>query len=226
MNGEQDQTKAAQRLERGGLPKPQARFPAAADRPQLCGTPLPHADVDEETVPKTSPRARAREAAFQLLFHWDVNPDFATGQVERFVWQAVPEEAAARFALELVEGVVSLKDRLDEEIQAVSENWAVSRMAVADRAILRLATFELLYTDTPGEVIIDQAVELAKRFGTAQSGAFVNGILDRLMHTVRGSGSSASKGRRPEARRPGSIGKKPQETPPANDPGDTGRGKD
>ncbi|MCS7238220.1 MAG: transcription antitermination factor NusB [Thermoguttaceae bacterium] len=163
-------------------------------------------EVGEDSTRPTSPRAQAREAAFQILFHWDINPEFGPEVIERFLWENVPQEGASAFASDLIRGVMEMRERLDEELEAVSENWTVSRMAVADRTILRLGAYELLYTDTPGEVIIDQAVELAKRFGTAQSGAFVNGILDRLMHKVRHQTSGApARGRDP----------KDKKTPPA-----------
>ena len=144
--------------------------------------------VDEDLEPPkaTSPRARAREAAFQILFHWDINPQFPLGEVDRFLRETLHNPAAVDFAQELIRGVTEMRDRLDEEIQSVAEHWAISRMSVTDRNVLRIGAYELMYTDTPSEVIIDQAVELAKRFGTSQSGAFVNGILDQLMRKIRG----------------------------------------
>jgi 6,7-dimethyl-8-ribityllumazine synthase len=148
---------------------------------------LPSAHLEEGEEPRpASPRMRAREAAFQILFHWDINPQFPLGELERFLWDTLRQPAAVTFARELIEGVMNLRDRLDQEIQSVAEHWTISRMSVTDRNVLRLGAYELLYTDTPSEVIIDQAVELAKRFGTSQSGAFVNGILDQLMRRVRG----------------------------------------
>ncbi len=68
-------------------------------------------------------------------------------------------------------------------IEQAAENWSLNRMAATDRNILRLGAYEILHTDTPDRVAIDEAVELAKRFGSAQSAQFVNGILDQLMHT-------------------------------------------
>ncbi len=70
---------------------------------------------------------------------------------------------------------------LDRRIVAVAENWALDRMAPTDRNVLRLAAYELLFTDTPPKVAIDEAIELARKFGTAQSSQFVNGILDQLV---------------------------------------------
>ncbi len=161
---------------------------AVASAAQGPGDKAPGAlPASEEAPPRqATPRVRAREAAFQILFHWDINPQFPWGEVDRFLRANVGDANAVAFAQELIRGVTELHHRLDEEIQSVSENWTVSRMSTTDRTILRLGTYELLYTETPGEVIIDQAVELAKRFGTTQSGAFVNGILDRLMHKIRG----------------------------------------
>jgi N utilization substance protein B len=74
---------------------------------------------------------------------------------------------------------------LDERIRSVAENWTLARMAPTDRNVLRLGAFEILQTDTPYQVVIDEAVELARKFGTAQSPQFVNGILDRLIPQAR-----------------------------------------
>ena len=90
---------------------------------------------------------------------------------------------AMQFARSLVNGVRQHRDELDALIEQAAENWSLSRMASTDRNVLRLGAYELLHTNTPDRVAIDEAVELAKRFGTAQSGPFVNGILDRLMRT-------------------------------------------
>ena len=87
-----------------------------------------------------------------------------------------------RFARELVEGVLEHLQEIDGCIRSVAENWDMGRMAVVDRNVLRLGTYELVYRpDIPGKVTINEAVDLAKRYGTAESGTFVNGILDRIM---------------------------------------------
>jgi len=83
-------------------------------------------------------------------------------------------------ARSLVEGVVRERAALDSEISKVAENWDMSRMATIDRNVLRLATYELIFTETPSAVVLNEAVELAKTFSTEHSGAFVNGILDRI----------------------------------------------
>jgi N utilization substance protein B len=86
-----------------------------------------------------------------------------------------------RFAEFLLRGVVGRRDELDELIRQGSQHWRIERMAVVDRNVLRLALFELLWEpDTPAAVILDEAVELAKLFGTEESGAFVNGVVDGI----------------------------------------------
>ncbi len=84
------------------------------------------------------------------------------------------------FSRSLVAGTRKNRPAIDAALNATADNWTLERMAATDRNILRLAAFELLHTDTPRAVAIDEAIELAKRFGSAQSAQFVNGILDRL----------------------------------------------
>lgn len=98
-------------------------------------------------------------------------------------WQSLDEKtprSAARFAEELVRGVAQHIERLDVAIQAQSETWRLERMARVDRNVLRLGAFEILFTDTPAKVIINEAIEIARTFGAEGSPAFVNGILDKL----------------------------------------------
>lgn len=106
---------------------------------------------------------------------WDREKPFA-------VWVDKDTEAARGFALGLVEGVERHRAQLDEALAAVSRNWRLERMAVIDRNVLRLAAFELLHRidEVPRKVAINEAVELAKTFGAEGSGAFVNGVLDRI----------------------------------------------
>ena len=85
-------------------------------------------------------------------------------------------------ARELVAGVRRNRAELDRRIAESAANWALDRMAVTDRCVLRLGAYEIFYGDTPNTVAIDEAIELARRFGTAQSAQFVNGVLDRLLH--------------------------------------------
>ena len=94
-------------------------------------------------------------------------------------------EGGRAFAKELVISVSANQDALDAQISQHARNWRVARMAAVDRNILRVAAFELIHTQTPIGVVLDEAVELARRFGSDASPAFVNGILDALAHAVR-----------------------------------------
>ena len=89
---------------------------------------------------------------------------------------------AVEFARSLVAGVRLNRQQLNERIARAAEHWSLERMAVTDRNVLRIGAYELLYTDTPPRAVIDEAIDLAKRYGSGQSGPFVNGILDKLMH--------------------------------------------
>ncbi|MDP8255377.1 MAG: transcription antitermination factor NusB [Candidatus Alcyoniella australis] len=126
-------------------------------------------------------RHRARECALQLLYQLDYNNSDSEEQIELF-WRShsVPTELMT-FASSVVRGVVQRRSELDLLIAGTSENWTLERMSTVDRNILRLAVFELLHVpDVPRNVTLNEAVELGKKFGTEDSGAFVNGILDRI----------------------------------------------
>jgi N utilization substance protein B len=128
-------------------------------------------------------RSRARRVALQLLYQDDLNPQVEPAAVAKFLRASLKENATAmEFALALLDGVRERRAELDRVLAAKAEHWTLERMAVVDRNILRLAAYELLHTDTPERVVINEAVELAKQFGAEQSPAFVNGILDRVMH--------------------------------------------
>jgi N utilization substance protein B len=129
-----------------------------------------------------SRRSRARAIALQVLFQEDLTTAFNPAMGDELVQRRLRAEDQRQFARSLVAGVRARRGEVDALIAQVAENWSLTRMAATDRNVLRLGAYELLYTDTPERVAIDEAVELAKRFGTAQSGPFVNGILDRLMH--------------------------------------------
>jgi len=120
-----------------------------------------------------------------MLYQLDINPDVPMDVVLDQVRERLEDEPLARFSWQLVSGVVRDKGRLDEAIEALAANWTLKRMAPTDRNVLRLGAYELLETETPPRVVIDEAVELAKRFGAAQSPQFVNGILDRLIPAHR-----------------------------------------
>jgi N utilization substance protein B len=126
-------------------------------------------------------RSKAREVALQMLYQIDVNPDVDAQAVREMIAEQLPEEELRAFAWRLFAGVREWRPQLDAQIQSVAENWTVARMAPTDRNAIRIGAFELLHTDTPLRVVIDEAIELARKFGTEQSSQFVNGILDRLV---------------------------------------------
>ena len=134
-------------------------------------------------------RTRARGQALQMLYAIDVsggaNPDPSlTDTRESFGLDATSEGDA--FAEGIVDSARAHMEDIDEELQSASKNWRLERMSTVDRNILRLATAELMYAQSiPTKVVINEAIELAKRFGTTESPAFVNGILDRVAAKVR-----------------------------------------
>ena len=128
-----------------------------------------------------------------MLYQLDLNPDVKAPTVRLMIAEQIPEEDLRAFTWKLFAGVMEWRPILDQRIESVAENWALSRMSATDRNVLRIGAFELLYTDTPHRVVIDEAIELARRFGTAQSAQFVNGLLDRLVpEDKRGGGSSTA----------------------------------
>ena len=134
-------------------------------------------------------RTKARECAFQMLYQWDITRE-PMDRVAGLFWQvrtATPETRT--MAERLARGGQAEVARLDEAITAASTNWRFERIAAVDRNILRIAAYELMKEpQTPSSVIIDEAVEMAKRFGEADSPPFVNGVLDAVMRKVRGAG--------------------------------------
>jgi N utilization substance protein B len=131
-------------------------------------------------------RRRGRELALQMLYQREI----AGGSADDVIaasgdLQQVPE-GAREFAVALVRGVLEHGDAIDGHLKGQADNWRVARMAAVDRNILRLALFELIYQPaTPAAVVIDEAIELAKRFGSERSSQFVNGILDGFLHRHR-----------------------------------------
>ena len=126
-------------------------------------------------------RTKAREIALQMLYQLDLNPDVKGPTVRLMIAEQIPEEDLRTFAWQLFAGVMEWRPILDQRIESVAENWTLARMSATDRNVLRMGAFELLYTETPHRVAIDEAIELARKFGTAQSAQFVNGLLDRLV---------------------------------------------
>ena len=127
-------------------------------------------------------RTRSREYALQMLYQADIRRTNTEQILEEF-WQAhepVADEIKS-FAKALFSGTLAHQQEIDALIRHHADNWDLNRMAVIDRNILRLGAFELLHVEeVPSKVCINEAIELAKRFGDAESGKFVNGILDAI----------------------------------------------
>ena len=131
-------------------------------------------------------RTRAREGALQVLFQFDLRGADYGEQVGRTVAELCREESqdtgeVQEFAVRLVDGTLAHREEIDRRLQAVTRNWDLRRMANVDRNVLRMAIYELMHCrDVPPKVAINEAIDLAKKFSTANSGGFVNGILDRI----------------------------------------------
>jgi len=132
-----------------------------------------------------SKRSKARQVAVQMLFQTDLNPDVSGRIIREMIAERLADHDIQDFAWALFAGTMEHRAELDEKIQRVAENWKLHRMAATDRAVLRLGAFELTCTATPVGVVLDEAVELAKKFGSRQSSQFVNGVLDRLIPAER-----------------------------------------
>ena len=128
-------------------------------------------------------RRKARECALQMLFAADV-AEMPADDVVRSYWAELGEsdldETAREFATRLASRTLSNLELLDERIRSRAEHWRISRMAVVDRNILRLAVYEFLYEPTPRTVAINEALEIARRFSTYEATQFINGILDAI----------------------------------------------
>jgi N utilization substance protein B len=129
-------------------------------------------------------RSKGREFAMQMLFQWDMSQQDPTKLEKKFWGGAKAAETTRAFANRLFEGAAREVSALDEMIIKHAENWRFERLAAIDRAILRLAIYELRATDTPPKVILNEAVDLAKKFSSEDSGAFVNGILDAFRKSL------------------------------------------
>ena len=154
---------------------------------------LAGARLESRGAPNMSLRTKSREFAMQMLFQWDMSHQEPSKLEDKFWRAAKATDSTRNFANRLFEGAAKEAAALDELIVNHAENWRLERMAILDRAILRLAMHELRASDTPPKVVINEAVELAKKFSSEGSGAFVNGILDAFRKTLpAGEASSAA----------------------------------
>jgi transcription antitermination protein NusB len=127
-------------------------------------------------------RTKSREFAMQMLFQWDMSQQDAKKLEVKFWRGAKAAEGTRVFANKLFEGAAEEATTLDELITKHADNWRFERLSSIDRAILRLGIYELLFTNTPGKVVLNEAVDLAKKFSSDEASGFVNGILDAV-HT-------------------------------------------
>lgn len=125
-----------------------------------------------------TPRRKSREYALQMLFQWEMGKQDPS-RIEDGFWKNAPAQKSTReFANQLFENAAARANELDPIISAHAQNWSIERIAAIDRAILRLSLAEMRTTGTPVKVVINEAVELAKKFSSEEASGFINGILD------------------------------------------------
>jgi transcription antitermination protein NusB len=130
-------------------------------------------------------RRKARELAMQALFYMDMRKDFSEETFGRFCANFAPKPDVRPFFLRLIRGVLRSQAELDALIERFSENWSLGRMSGVDRNVMRIAVYEMVCCrDIPAKVSINEAVDIGKKFGTEESGAFINGIVDSIRAAV------------------------------------------
>lgn len=140
-------------------------------------------------------RRKARECALQMLFAADVAktpPDVLTAHYWNELGEPTLDEPTREFANNLAVGTLRELEKTDETIRTRAEHWRIERMAIVDRNVLRLAVYEFLFTDTPHTVVINEALEIARRFSTFEATQFINGILDAIKHDLEKNPASES----------------------------------
>ena len=131
-------------------------------------------------------RRKAREIALAFLYQWEIRGDEVLAEMEDVLLKDRRSEECSEYARLLVRGVIERREALDTLLADAAEHWRIERMAAVDRNLLRIAVFEMesRREDAPPKVAINEAIELAKRFSTENSGAFVNGVLDRIRRNL------------------------------------------
>ena len=131
-------------------------------------------------------RRRGREIALHVLYQLDISAGDPREVLDLYWENFTPPEKAREFCQRLLDGVLTNKEQLDRILEENSQNWTLKRMAVVDRNILRFAAFELVFCpDIPFKATLNEAIELAKKFGTEDSSAFINGILDKIQSNLK-----------------------------------------
>ena len=145
-------------------------------------------------------RHKARECALQILFAADMATSSPESQIEAY-WGELGDEsldtATRDFATKLSSGCLENREAIDERIRSRAEHWRIERMAIVDRNVLRLAVFEFAYMDTPNTVVINEALEIARRFSTYEATQFINGILDAIRQDLEGKPAEKSQASNP-----------------------------
>ena len=136
-------------------------------------------------------RSEARRFVLQMLYLVDHHPDADRDRIHVQLRREFTDDALRQFAWSLFIGVLKHRDELDTVISNTASNWRLERMAATDRNVLRLGMYEMTKMGTPAAVVIDEAIEIAREFGTENSPSFVNGILDKLIPSAPASSSPA-----------------------------------
>jgi N utilization substance protein B len=136
-------------------------------------------------------RRQARELAMQALFYMDMQKYASEEMLEYFCGCFCTSKKSRPFLIKLVNGVLDEKGQIDALVERFSQNWQINRMSCVDRNVMRIAVYEMLYCDDiPPKVSINEAVDIGKKFGTQESGAFINGIMDSIRAALEKEGTS------------------------------------
>ena len=138
-----------------------------------------------------SGRSEARRFILQMLFLLDQNPDADRQRIDHNATLEFKDPQVRNFIRRILDGIRTHRSKLDQQIRQTAHNWRLERMAITDRNVLRMGLYEMLHEGTPAPVVINEAVEIAREFGSENSAAFVNGILDRLNPHSRSGKSRA-----------------------------------
>lgn len=144
-------------------------------------------------------RRESRQVVLQLLCQSDANPDSTAYIAREMLEEELKHSDAREFAWQLYTGTLSTRDEIDARIQAVADNWRMSRMALTDRNVLRMGVYEMTTLGTAPAIVLDECIEIAKAYGSEKSGEFVNGILDKLVPQVSQSSDQPAEAETPAA---------------------------